>query len=251
MEAAGDPDFDDSIRVAIELAFNVRALGERRYQVVKATIETLRRFYDALGGMPGRKALVYLSDGLPMRPADSLAEAWNGKYHDWALQNSGDIRNNSAYPNADQTFQRVISSLASSELDLRHEINQLTSVASAQRVAFYPISNYDGSPALLSAVGGSGSMMRAAQALESFTRDASLLRMAEETGGRALIRSANFGELLERVERDFATHYALGYSLPPAEEEEEAGGEHSSEQSEKGGEQPAKEGDRFRKVECD
>ncbi len=252
--AAGDPDFDDAIRVAIELAFNVRALGEQRYQKARATIKTLRWFCEALGGMRERKALVYLSGGLPMRPADSLAEAWTGKFGNWALQNSGDIRGNSAYPNADQTFQRVISSLASSELDLRHELHQLAVDASAQQVAFYPISNYGNNPDFLSAAvggggisAGSGSMLRAAQMLESSTRDASLLQLAEETGGQALIRSANFGELLDRVDSDFATYYALGYSLPLAEEAED-GVEGGDQTGERDKDQVGKN-DQFRRVE--
>ncbi len=252
--AKRDLDFDDAIRVAIELARNVRALGEQRYRKVRATIETLDRFCEALGGMDGRKALVYLSDGLPMRPADSLAEAWTGKFQNWALQNSGDIRVNSAYPNADQTFQRVMTSLASSEFDLRYELSRLAVNASAQRVAFYPISNYGNRPDHLSAAvgggginAGSGSMLRAAQTLESFTRDASLLQIAEDTGGRAFIHSANFGGLLDRVDRDFSAYYALGYVLPSAEEEVEDG-EEDGEQTEQGDEKQTAKSDKEQNV---
>ena len=236
LEAGGDPDFDDAIRVALELARTVRTLSEQRYHKIKATVDTLDRFCSALGGMPERKALVYLSDGLPLRPADALTEAWTGKFQNWAIQNADDIRNHSVYPNADQTFQRVMNSLASSEFDLRHELRQLTVNASAQRVAFYPISTYGRSSEYLSAsvggggiTSGSGSMLRRAEDLESFTRDASLLQMAEDTGGQALIRSANLGELLDRVDRDFTSYYALGYTLPLPEEEGEETVEATSE----------------------
>ncbi len=229
VEGASDPDFDDAVRVALDLARNVRTLGEQRYRKVKATVETLGRFCAALGGMPERKALIYLSDGLPLRPADTLTEAWTGKFQNWTLQNSSDIRSNSVYPNADQTFQQVMNSLASTEFDLAYEMHQLTAGASSQRVAFYPISTYGrGSEYLSAAVGGggnnsgTGSMLSRAQEVESFTRDASLLQMAEDTGGQAMIRSANFGELLDRVDSDFASYYALGYTLPLPEEDEEA-----------------------------
>ncbi len=229
LSSAGDPDFDEAVRVALDLARTVRTLGEQRYRKVRATLDTLGRFCAALGGMPDRKALVYLSDGIPLRPADSLTEAWTGKYQNWALQNSSDIRSNSVYPHADQTFQQVMNSLASNEFDLRHELNRLTAEASAQRVAFYPISAYGRGPEYLSAAvggggieAGSGSMLRRAQELESATRDASLLQMAEDTGGLALTRSVNFGELLDRVDRDFSSYYALGYRLPLPEEDEAA-----------------------------
>ena len=236
VRAEGDPEFNDAIRVALELALNVRALGEQRYRKTKHALDVLGRFCDALGGMPHRKALIYLSDGLPMRPADSLAEAWTNKFQSWALLNSGNIRDHSAYPDADRGFGRVINSLGSSEFDLRHELNELTLKASARRVAFYPLSTYGRGPDSLSAstggggISGSGGMLRNAGRLESATRDASLLQLADETGGQALTRSANFGELLDRIDRDFETYYTLGYR-PPRPEEEEATGEEDARQS--------------------
>ncbi len=228
MRVEGDPEFDDAVRVALELALNVRAMSEQRYRKTKSTLDVLGRFCDALGGMPQRKALIYLSDGLPMRPADSLAELWNGKFQTWALLNGSDIREHSAYPDADRDFQRVINSLGSNEFDLRRELNQLTLKASSRRVAFYPISTYGRGPVRLSAsIGGgginsSGGMLHNADMLETATRDASLLQLADETGGQALTRSANFGELLDRIDRDFSSYYALGYRPPGPEDEEEA-----------------------------
>lgn len=229
-EGESDPDFNDAIRVALELAYSVRALGEQRYRRVETTLEALSRFCEALGGMPDRKALIYLSDGLPKRPADSLAEAWSGRFQSWALQNAADIRNHSPYPEADQSFERVLSLLDSTELDLGSAIHRLAEGASAQRVAFYPVSTYGLSPGFLSTAAsgagiaaGAGSMMRSSQNLENSSRDASLLQLAEETGGLALIRSADLGRLLERVDRDFTTYYAIGYRPPIPELEDDQG----------------------------
>ena len=226
LTADGDPDFDDAVRRALSLATDVRRLGEKRYQHARATTEALARLCETLGGMPGRKALIYLSDGIPMRPADSLIEAWTGKYQDWVLTSGDDIRRNSAYPEADRTFQQVMSSLSSSEFDLDREIRQLTVRASANRVAFYPISNGGRQSGFVSAAvsggtisNGSGSGLRAAQRLENFARDASLLVMAEDTGGQALLRTANVGELLDRSQRDFRSFYSLGYRREPAADE--------------------------------
>ena len=49
---------------------------------------------------------------------------------------------------------------------------------------------------------------------ESMTRETSLLRLAEGTGGVALTRSANAAELLGRMAEDFSTFYSLGYNPP-------------------------------------
>ena len=219
----GDDAFDDVISLALKLATDVRHLAEKRYQQAKATTEDLGRLSETLGGLPGRKALLYLSDGLPERPADPLIQAWTDKYQNWALRNHSDF-NKSSYPQADREFQRVINALGSSEFDLKREIRALTAQASANRVAFYPISNSGRNSDLISASlsggavgsGASGSS-RGAQHLESFSRDATLLQLAEDTGGQALIRTANLGELLERAKRDFQSFYALGYSKPETE----------------------------------
>ena len=39
---------------------------------------------DALAGLPGRKALLYVSDGLPMVPGEDLFHALQHKYQDSA-----------------------------------------------------------------------------------------------------------------------------------------------------------------------
>ncbi|MEM7354256.1 MAG: VWA domain-containing protein [Acidobacteriota bacterium] len=188
LEAARDPDFDDAVRRALNLATDVRRLAEKRYQHAQTTAAALGQFCETLGGMPGRKALIYLSDGIPMRPADSLIESFTGKFQNWIFTYGDDIRRNSSYPDADRTFQQVMNALASSEFDLSQEIRQLTSRASANRVAFYPISNSGGNAGFVSAAvsgatinEGSGSGLRNAQSSENFSRDASLLVMAEDT----------------------------------------------------------------------
>ncbi|MEM7355742.1 MAG: VWA domain-containing protein, partial [Acidobacteriota bacterium] len=217
LQAFEDPAFDDAISLALKLANDVRHLAERRFQQAKSTTLALGDLCDTLGGMPGRKALLYVSDGLPLRPADSLFEAWSNKYQNWALHNQKDF-DKSNYPDAGQTFSRIETALGSSEFDLRGELDQLTSRASTNRVAFYPISGSGRNSDLVSAAvsgggvgGGAPHSTREAQHMENFTRDASLLQMADDTGGQALIRSTNLGELLQRLTRDFDTFYALGY----------------------------------------
>ncbi len=213
-----DADFDDAIRVALELSESARLLAEERYQKVEATLEALGSLCDNLGGINGRKALIYLSDGLPIRPADPLIEAWNSKYQNWVIANTEAMRNNSRFPGAAGKFTQLTTAIDSSQFDLQSELNRLTIQATDNRVAFYPISTsgrtndsisaeYTGS-----ATNDSGSMRRDAQELENFTRDTALMRMAGDTGGRAVLRNANLGKLLEDVESDLTHFYSLGYS---------------------------------------
>ncbi|MEM7586952.1 MAG: VWA domain-containing protein [Acidobacteriota bacterium] len=215
--AESDPEFDDAVRVALDLSENARALAEERYQKVESTLEALGGMCDSLGGIPGRKALIYLSDGLPIRPADPLIEAWNGKYQNWVTQSTEPIRNFSRFPGAVAKFNRLMTALGSAEFDLQSEFNRLTIRATDNQVTFYPISNggrtsdFISAEHNLGAVNDTGSMRRDAQVMENFTGDSALLRMAEDTGGLAVLRNANLGKLLEHVMRDLTQFYSLGY----------------------------------------
>ena len=221
----GDPNFDDAIRVALEMSETVRALAEQRYQKVETTLEALGELCHTLGGLPGRKALVYLSDGLPLRPADSLIEAWTGKYQNWVMESQDDIRRRSRFPAAVAQFDRLSSSIGSSQFDLQSELNRLTTRANDNQVTFYPISKSGRALDYISAEHqgavdyNSASMRRSMQTVENLTRDSSLLRMAEDTGGVALLRNVHIDKLLEQVDRDFGSFYSLGYQPPRAGED--------------------------------
>jgi VWFA-related protein len=205
-----NPLFDGTGLDAERFAGEIRNLAERRYRRVQATAEALGAFAASLAGLPGRKAILYLSDGLPVRAAESLSEAWLGKFEQWAVQF-----------NQTQVMRDVIA-LGSTEFDGTRHLEAMVAAAGANRVAFYPLSvgarhgmspisaEYAGDATL----GGRGAISREVLTTESMTRETSLLRLAEGTGGVALTRSANAAELLGRMAEDFSTFYSLGYNPP-------------------------------------
>lgn len=205
-----NPFFDGTELDAERFAGEIRNLAERRYRRVQATAEALGAFAASLAGLPGRKAILYLSDGLPVRAAESLSEAWLGKFEQWAVQF-----------NQTQVMRDVIA-LGSTEFDGTRHLEAMVAAAGANRVAFYPFSvgarhgmspisaEYAGDGTL----GGRGAISREVLTTESMTRETSLLRLAEGTGGVALTRSANAAELLGRMAEDFSTFYSLGYNPP-------------------------------------
>ncbi len=214
----GDPTFNNAVREAQDLAQAVRTLGEQRYNAARGTIGSIAAFSDTLGGLPGRKALLYLSDGIPTRPAESIGEAWIAKYDQWFQQNENAIRNCSRYPEAIPDLTRALTGSGTSGFNLESEFDRLTIRASDNQVAFYPVSNSGRDASMVSAAnlgssdGGSSQVMRSAMIAEAMSRDGSLLQMAEDTGGRALTGNANVGELLAQASRDFTTFYSLGYT---------------------------------------
>ncbi|MCP3959514.1 MAG: VWA domain-containing protein [bacterium] len=218
--ASTDLVFDEAVRTAQRLAMDVNSIGEQRYQVSRGTVQSLAAFTDTLAGLPGRKALLYLSDGISMRPTESLNAAWLAKYEQWFQRSEKAIRNCSRFPEAASDLLRAASMAGTNQTDMHSDFNRLTDRASDNRVAFYPISNSGRGAGMGSAEipgsldGTSGQLWRDAMVTEAISRDAALLQMAEDTGGEALTRTANIGELLDRVGRDFSTFYSLGYAPP-------------------------------------
>ncbi len=218
-----DSGFDSTIQEAHSLSLTVRNIAQHRYQIGRSTISSLAAFSDTLGGFPGRKALLYLSDGIPMRPAESVQEAWIAKYEQWFQQNENAIRNCSRFPDTIPDLQRALTASGSSNFDLHSDFNRLTDRASDNRVAFYPISNGGRGNSLVSAAnpgsagGNSTQVMRSAMVAEAMSRNSSLLQMADDTGGRAFTGTANIGELINRAAQDFSSFYSLGYTPPDRE----------------------------------
>ncbi len=218
---AFDPgDFDAAVLNANQLASEVRNLADVRFQKVRSTLDVLEQFTDSLAGMPGRKAILYVSDGLPTRPADSLTQAWVNKFEGWIMDQSiGDLQ-------PDLRELRMMG--GSARYDATRRFNELAAHASANLVAFYPISN--GSRTSSSRVSaefgaagtssGVGPMSQDVMALENQSLDSSLLMLAEGTGGVAFTRTTNIDGLLERMVHDFDSFYSLGYSPPHLADDE-------------------------------
>ncbi|MCP4661306.1 MAG: VWA domain-containing protein [bacterium] len=209
--AERDPEFEMAVDAAVEHSRSLRHIAERRVQKVRGTVAALRGFCQSLAGIPGRKALVYVSDGLPLRPADSLAQEFSDKFERWMMRNEEHIPS-SKY----RDLEQAIISLGSMQFDVSREFRGLVEAASSERVAFYPISHQGQRGGYVSAdVRGTASA--AAVRMEQMTLRSSLLDMAEGTGGVAFIETPNLSALLERVVEDFTSFYSLGYTSPRSE----------------------------------
>ncbi len=218
--SAIDPrNFEAAVLSAGQLANDVRNLVEVRFQKVRSTINVLEQFIDSLAGMRGRKAMLYVSDGLPVRAADSLTQAWINKFQDWIMTTRAELRSE---------MRELTLMGGSSKYDATRSFNELVAHASANQVAFYPISNGGRSAsshvsAEFSGSGGSsglGPMSQDVVTLENMSLDSSLLLLADGTGGVAFTSTTNINGLLERMVNDFDSFYSLGYSPPHAADKE-------------------------------
>jgi VWFA-related protein len=160
----------------------VRAWAEQESAVVSGALQGLDGVVGWLAGVPGRKAILYVSDGLPLMPGDDLFQ--------WAAAHSG------------YRVSQRISGLNSMTLELTKRFRDVTSHASRNRITFYPIEGY-----------GSRTV-RGTQIQEVLVanRQNGLRFLADDTGGRAMLNAGDALTALHLMGEDLTTYYSLGFT---------------------------------------
>jgi VWFA-related protein len=175
----------------------IRAYAQEEYQQAKATLGSLERFVASLGGIPGRKALVYVSEGIPNRPGEELFIAWRERYRDLRHQRITTL---------DAEYYREVG-----HFELLEDFRALARRANAAGVTLYAIDAVSDHGADLRSAGLSGGVAQEALTiLEANVRDP-IESAAVATGGLRLQVSPRLAEELQRVADDFGTFYNLGF----------------------------------------
>jgi len=195
---------EDILTDAQESLSEITLHAESLQKQVRQTTEALGRFSDSLAGLPGRKAVLYLSDGLPLRPAEELFYAWEGKYPQVAEAEFASATLEAEQYSTEQAF-----------LDL-------VARANANQVPLYTLFGGGNQRGL-----GVHSRDRDLQtdrhgvnlaAVIGPAMENSMRRLASETGGQAQIDPRGAGRLLDGLMTDTSTYYSLGY-VPPTPED--------------------------------
>ena len=153
------------------------------------TVDALRQIITSLTGLPGKKGVIYVSNGLPMTPGIDLF------YEASRVMDDSTI------------FSRMF------EYDRSRMYQQLATTANAQDVTLYMI---DASGLN---VGGMGSAEYAtardprsvSMGMNNYTD--SLRYLADETGGIAIINTNDIAPRLDLITQDMFTYYSIGYPL--------------------------------------
>ncbi len=174
----------------------IRNYVERRLVQVRDSVNAMTELVDAASGVTGPKSLIYIGDGLPLRPAEPLAELWSRRFQD----------------ELDST--RVSGGAGD---DVSTEFNELLATANRSQVTFYPL--YSMPPGATRR----GSAATTARAPElPYVYDANfetnldenfqepMRRLADETGGRFGSTPSSWDGVLAGVTRDFDDHYSIG-----------------------------------------
>jgi VWFA-related protein len=176
----------------------VRAAAEQAHERTRAMLASMKSFVSTLAGLPGRKVVCYVGNGIPQRPGETMLERWESRF------GSSNIA-----PGFSAAFEAT-------RLSVTPEFRDLVARASADRVTFYA----------LDATGGSGaaSALSADQANldsdlsvgrgEAMGRGYSLQYLAYATGGTTVVSTPQAPPALARIVEDFDAFYSLAYAAP-------------------------------------
>jgi VWFA-related protein len=204
--ASLDPDIAETEAENILGAIQAHA-GQQYGQALQST-RALESFVEALAGMPGRKALLYVSGGLPRNPGEALFYAWDNKFGAYARGLGVNVTQQSR------------------QFDTTNELNNLIRHANANRVTFYSVgagrsgqaggavSAEEGSfdLAAMGTSGGGRNWSAGLASIDNANMGSALQEMAAATGGLSMTNSRNFGKLLSNMNRDLGSYYSLGYT---------------------------------------
>ncbi len=181
----------DNANSSAEVSGRVRAHAQEVFNDLRFTVDALRDFIDSLAGLPGRKALLHLSGGLPMTPGEDLYWAMTRKFDDMSLLSMA------------------------REFDSARRFQELAALANGERVTFYTI---DASGLQMYASGQAENPGSSVDGLDSFVDSvatanlqSSIRYIAERTGGAAIYNVNDIGLGLERVADDLENYYSLGF----------------------------------------
>lgn len=163
--------------------------AEEEANSLQFTLGALRDTVTMLSGLPGKKIIVYISNGLPMIAGLDLFYAYSNAFHETSA-----ITESARY-------------------NMNRHYTSLISNANAQDISFYTfgVGGLENPTLAGSELGNPQDSFSASLGMQNYLDP--LRYMSENTGGTAVVNTNDFTLGLEKVAQDFFTYYSLGYSL--------------------------------------
>ncbi|MCY3966200.1 MAG: VWA domain-containing protein [Acidobacteria bacterium] len=215
---------------------NLRNYGEALRLDTLQTVAAVRSLVEALAFVPGRKAILFVSDGLPRHPLDSAAKTMYDRLAGASRQLEGDElirapgtlqmhdRNHLPFgvdraddmglpsnnPQLDDGGAMSFQTLAA-ELSCADAFEQLAALANTHRVTFYPLKPPVVDPSISDlgeSAAGRGSIVELSDVRSGMESLAGL------TGGLSFAAETGVGEFLQSTRVDISTYYSLSFAPP-------------------------------------
>ncbi|MEM8998477.1 MAG: VWA domain-containing protein, partial [Acidobacteriota bacterium] len=173
-----------------EAMMAARNYAEEQMNGVDYTVDALERLIDSLGGLPGRKAMVHVSSGIPRLAGEELFQSVAIKWN---------------YAEAYAEIPRH---------DTTRAFERAMRRANSHRVVFYTLDagGLKGLEFGAAEYGGfvSPKLRTTLDSVVPENLQSSLRLMADQTGGRAIVNRNEVLPALEEAAQDFASFYSLG-----------------------------------------
>jgi VWFA-related protein len=197
-----------------DIAEPARAYAQATRQEIRGSIAALKTLVSSLSGLAGRKALLHVSDGLPVTPGEELfqtlymlcggggAADGTGGIDPSGMSSSG-YRAESALLDAQSFSTAKDWSLLAAHANT-HRVTLYTLQASgletlaASSADFAPDERY--------------LQFTSVSSIEAQNRQGSLSVMAADTGGRSIFNANDVRPDLARMRSDFDRYYSLGFT---------------------------------------
>lgn len=209
LDARGDHGWSPCLHIAEY----VDSFAQREFARVREAVSAFRSFVDSLSGIAGRKAVIHVSDGIPMRAgaegADYALELCGGAGAGEGQAGATVVRSFDIFGPDHRTFDAA-------RYDSAGLWREVAARANAGNVSLYMVQAGDplGS-GLADADLDSGTTTPATRAGAIGNAQQTLFFLADQTGGRALLgRGDSRAELAAAID-ELRRHYTLGYT-PPA-----------------------------------
>lgn len=184
---------DSSEMEASSVEAGIRLYVQQQNAQDRRTLEAISSVIDAMSGLPGRRAVLWVGGGLSLRPADLMIEVFRRKYEGTRLQDM---------MNVVEAFQD----------DTTTQVEKLTEHANAQRVTIYGLALPDGSLGVSAENPGDALLPTDVGRTEEFARSFAIQIAAAGTGGLAAPANADPGRFLEKIKNELTAAYLLSYS---------------------------------------
>ena len=165
--------------------------AQQQYERAKAEVANFTTFVASLGGVPGRKAMIYVGGEIPVRPGEALLQR--------AL---GDADPGAASP------EEV-------DFDISALVRALADKANATGVTIYAVdAGGNGRVGALPAMQRHTEGQPGLGAAADLSAHSALQFLALNTGGLAFTNPADPAGAFESLVRDFRSYYSLGFAAP-------------------------------------
>lgn len=184
----------EDARDEFEAIQEARAYADSAFAEMEFTLRAMREQIDLLTGLSGRKALLYVSDGIPSVVGEDLFMA------------------------VDELHPRSRARSEAMVYSLDNRYRELVTAANSAGVTFYALDA--GGLAAHSSVsaefGGTeaGGGLAYIDTIYTANQREPLHQLSDDTGGVAIVGTNAILDNLERLTQDFRNFYSLGYSAP-------------------------------------